>query len=335
MSQPRVLVLGAGGWGTALAMVLERNGARVRLWGHDAAYADEIATTRRNPKFLPGVTLPAAIDVSGALTRSDGPWDIILSIVPTQFLRSALASLEIDDRQATLVVSGSKGIERGSLELPSEILRTRFPRACLVALSGPSHAEEVARGLPASLVAASRQVDDARRAADALNSSAFRVYTSQDMIGVELGGAVKNIIAIAAGIADGLGLGDNTRAALITRGAHELARLGKALGARRETFSGLAGIGDLIATCTSPHSRNRAVGLRIGGGETLEVILRSSEKVPEGVDTTRSLVDLAGQRGLDLPITEQVHAILFQAKAPREAVQSLMSRATKDEFEGA
>jgi len=200
-------------------------------------------------------------------------------------------------------------------------------------LSGPSHAEEVARGLPATVVVASADPRAARRTLETLSGPTFRIYTNPDPLGVEIAGAVKNVIALAAGIADGLGLGDNARAALLTRGATEIARLGVALGARRETFLGLAGIGDLIATCTSLHSRNRTVGFRIGSGETLDLILRSTEKVPEGVETTRSLADLSRKVGVDLPISREVYAVLFEEKSPLAAVGSLMARSSKDELE--
>ena len=233
---------------------------------------------------------------------------------------------------ATLI-SCSKGIERGTLLLPSQVLAERLGPRPTVILSGPSHAEEVARGLPATVVAASRDPHSAREVSRILSGPTFRVYTNPDALGVEIAGAVKNVIALAAGIAGGLGLGDNTRAALITRGATELARLGMALGARRETFMGLAGIGDIIATCTSEHSRNQAVGSRIGRGEALDAILRSTEKVPEGVETTRALLDLSKRWNVDMPITREVHGVLFEGKDPRAAVRSLMMRSTKDELE--
>jgi glycerol-3-phosphate dehydrogenase (NAD(P)+) len=329
----RLLVLGDGGWGTALSLLAHRSGHRVSLWSHDPAYAAVLARTRRNPKFLPGVEIPPQVVISSELDALTPGVEVVFSVIPTQFLRGALAGLAPRLPAEAAVVSCTKGIERNTLLLPSRILAERLGGRPIVVLSGPTHAEEVARGLPASVVAASLDLSAARRICEVLSGPTFRVYTNPDPVGVEIGGAVKNVIALAAGIADGLDLGDNTRAALITRGATEVARLGLALGARRETFSGLAGIGDLIVTCTSAHSRNHSVGYRIGRGETLELILRSTEKVPEGVETTRSLVELARRTGVEMPITMEVHAVLFEEKPPREAVQSLMARSRKDELE--
>jgi glycerol-3-phosphate dehydrogenase (NAD(P)+) len=305
----------------------------VRLWGHDPAYVEHLARTRRNPKFLPGIRLPEGLQISSDFAALAEGAEFIFSVIPTQYLRGVVSSLGPRFPPGATVISCSKGIERGTLHLPSRILAEALGARPIVVLSGPSHAEEVARGLPATVVAASRDQESACEVSRLLSGPTFRVYTNPDPLGVEIGGAVKNVIALAAGIADGIGLGDNARAALITRGAMEIARLGLALGARRETFMGLSGIGDLIVTCTSDHSRNRGVGVRIGKGETLELILRSSEKVPEGVETTRSLLELARHAGVDLPITREVHAVLFEEKPPSLAVESLMARSTKDELE--
>jgi glycerol-3-phosphate dehydrogenase (NAD(P)+) len=285
-----------------------------------------------NPKFLPGIEIPRSVEIGAQLSRLAGGASLALLAIPTQHLRRALALLAADFPARLDLVSCAKGIERGTLKVPSQVIAEALGAPEVAVLSGPSHAEEVSRGLPASLVAAARDPALAGRVRDALAGPTFRVYTSGDPLGVEIAAAVKNVIALAAGMADGLGLGDNARAALITRGAVEVSRLGEALGARRETFMGLAGIGDLIVTATSNHSRNHSVGLRIGRGETLEAILRSTEMVPEGVETTRSLLELSRRSGVDLPITREVHAVLFEGKPPREAAQSLMGRESKDEF---
>jgi len=332
LSGKKVLILGDGGWGTAIAMLAHRRGHETRLWSHDPEYAGILRSTRRNPKFLPGVEIPAEIEISSDFPRLAGGVTALFSVVPTQFLRAVLSRVEGDFPARADLVSCSKGIERNSLLRPSEILAERLGKKTVVVLSGPSHAEEVARGLPASVVAAAADSDAAWRTVELLSGSSLRVYANSDPLGVELAGALKNVIALAAGIADGLGLGDNARAALITRGCAEIARLGLALGARWETFMGLAGIGDLIATCTSRLSRNREVGFRIGSGETLDIILRSTEKVPEGVETTRSLVDVARKAGVDMPITREVYSVLFEDKPPREGVLSLMGRSAKEEL---
>jgi glycerol-3-phosphate dehydrogenase (NAD(P)+) len=233
--------------------------------------------------------------------------------------------------RAVPILSGSKGFERGTLKLPSQVISELVPGAAVAVLSGPSHAEEVSRGLPTTVVAAAEDPALAAAAQLTLNSPRFRVYTSRDVIGVEVGGAAKNVIALAAGIADGLGSGDNARSGLVTRGLHEITRLGVALGAEPRTFAGLSGMGDLVATCTSGHSRNRAVGSRIARGESLEAILASTAMVAEGVETTRSMHGLAARLGVHLPITAEVYSVLFEGKAARDAVESLMARDLKDE----
>jgi glycerol-3-phosphate dehydrogenase (NAD(P)+) len=327
----RVLVLGNGGWGTALALVLRGRGCDVRVWGHDAPYSREIEETRRNPRFLAGVELPAGIRFGGDAAELARGVSAVFSVVPTQFLRGVLRVLAPDIPRGALLVSCSKGFERGTFELPSRIIASVLPPAPLAVLSGPSHAEEVSRGLPTTVVAASEPPGHALEVQRLLAGPRFRTYSSPDPLGVEIGGASKNVIALAAGISDGLGFGDNARAGLMTRGLSEITRLGVALGARAETFAGLSGIGDLIATCTSLHSRNHSVGLRLGKGEKLAAILGSMSAVVEGVETTRSIHDLAGKLGLELPITNEVHSVLFDGKDPGAAVESLMSRGAKNE----
>jgi len=326
-----ILVLGDGGWGTALAMVLEESGHDVRVWGHDPAYTQEIETTRRNPRFLSGVRIPDGVRFGSDARALARDVDVVFSVIPTQFVGGVVERIGDALPARALYVSCSKGFERGTLELPSRRLATCLPDAAIAVLSGPSHAEEVSRGLPTTVVVASADSAVARRAQELFTAPYFRIYTSSDPLGVEIGGAAKNVIALAAGISDGLGFGDNARAALICRGCSEITRLGVALGARRETFVGLSGLGDLVATATSLHSRNRAVGTRIGQGESLESILASTQKVAEGVETTRSVHELARRIDVELPITAEVHAMLFERKPARQAVEDLMGREPKAE----
>ena len=331
----RVAVLGDGGWGTALACLLVHNGHDVCLWSAFPEHARELVTRRENARYLPGVPLPDALRVEADPFAAGEHAEVCVSAVPTQYLRGVVERFEdaLDGR--TPIVSATKGLEIESFRRPTEILREVLGERSVAALSGPSHAEEVARGLPASVVAASTDRATAELAQSLFNGETFRVYTSDDPIGVELGGALKNVIAIAAGISDGLGLGDNAKAALVTRGVVELARFGRSQGARPETFFGLAGLGDLVTTCCSAHSRNRAVGERIGRGETLEAILADMRMVAEGVWTTRALFGPEAEGRLqDMPIAEQVHAILFEGREPREAVSTLMARAPAAELEG-
>ncbi len=326
-----ILVLGNGGWGTAIAIVLRSNGHEVRVWGHDAEYSEEIERARENTKYLAGVELPDGIVFGSDIAALCEGADTVFSVVPTQFLRETLRSLGGGLPPAALYISCSKGFERKTLELPSEIIQSFFPGSSIAVLSGPSHAEEVSLGLPTTVVVAAGEEDICARIQLIINSSSFRVYTSSDARGVEVAGASKNVIALAAGISDGLGYGDNARAALVCRGASEITRLGAALSCARETFAGLSGIGDLVATCTSAHSRNHTVGRRIGQGESLEEILASSDKVAEGVETTRSLHQLAEKINTELPITAEVYRVLFEGKAPAAAVADLMGRELKRE----
>ena len=272
-----VLVLGNGGFGTALALLLHHAGHRVVVWGNDPDYTRQIEECRENEKFLPGIPLPDEIRFSPDVRELAVGAEVIVSTVPTQFLRATLQRLSEHLPQKALVVSCSKGFERSTLELPSRLIRATLPQCRVGVLSGPSHAEEVGRRLPTTVVAAAETPEVASSIQALMNTSWFRAYTSSDPLGVEIAAATKNVIALAAGIAQGLGFGDNTGAALVCRGAAEITRLGVALGARQETFVGLSGIGDLIATSTSQHSRNRSVGLRLGKGETLAEILRSTE----------------------------------------------------------
>ncbi len=325
------LVIGDGGWGMAIALSLHRAGRQVHVWGFDEEYTAEVASNRENRKFLPGVPIPPDIlwtsDVDAAL---DGV-DEVYSVVPTQFLRPTMERFA--HKLAGLpVFSASKGLELATLKRPTEILADVLGADTpLGVVSGPSHAEETALGMATSIVAAAVDSSLAERAQAHLSSASLRVYTTNDLVGAELGGALKNIIALGAGIADGVGLGDNAKAALVSRGLVEMARYGEQMGAQRETFFGLSGAGDLMVTCYSKHSRNRSLGQAIGQGEKLKDILARTEKVAEGVWTCKAIQEAASQFGIEMPITQQVYAILFHEVDPQEAVKNLMQRPTKAE----
>ncbi len=329
----RALVIGGGGWGTALALVLNERGVAVRIFVHDAAYGAEMATSRRNSRYLPGIELPDRIEITSdpQALAGDGA---VFSVVPSQYLRAMLTTYQQPlTAKRRLFVTATKGIEQETLARPTQIMREVLGDVPVVVVSGPSHAEEVARRMPTTVVAASADRGHALRIQDLLNTERFRVYTSGDPLGVELGGALKNVIAIAGGIVDGLGFGDNTKAALLTRGVVEMARLSVALGAERETMFGLAGIGDLITSCISPHGRNRAVGIRVGRGEKVADIVQSMKQVAEGVKTSSAVHALAAKLKVEMPICEQVYAVLHADKDPSRAVRDLMGRQLKAEQE--
>lgn len=328
----KIAILGAGGWGTALASILSANHKSVFLWAHNPAIAEEINTRRTNETYLPGISIPEGIIASNAVGALAGA-DLFVLTVPTQHIRATLADHDFPLHDS-IVVSGSKGIERGTLLRVSEIVRETAGIGAdrFVALTGPSHAEEAANRIPTAVVAASANTELAQRVQKIFSTPTFRVYSSGDVVGAELGGALKNIIAISAGIIDGLEFGDNTKAALMTRGLVEITRLGVAMGAEPLTFSGLSGLGDLIVTCMSRHSRNRWVGEQIGRGKTLEDILRETKKVAEGVPTTVSALALSKKYDVEMPIVAQVHKVLFGNKDPREAIQELMLRQSKPEL---
>lgn len=317
---------------TACSIILaEQTETDVSLWVRNPEYAHSMTSTRENQRLLPGVVIPPKIeitaDVDAALAGTQG---VVVSI-PTKFLREALielgASLQID----CPFISVIKGIENETFMVPSQILQDELGPKDVVALSGPSHAEEFARRLPASVVAASPDCGLAKWVQNLFTTDRFRVYTNPDLVGVELAGALKNVMAIAAGIGDGQGFGDNAKAALITRGIAEITRYAALHGANPQTFSGLAGIGDLIATCTSRHSRNRLVGERLGKGETIEEITATMSSVAEGVNTTCSVHNDALKRGLDLPVTREVYRVIFEHKSPLQAAETLMNRPVKEE----
>ena len=331
----RALVLGDGSWGTTLALLLARQGIATTLWSPFLAQARELEATRENKRFLPGVQLPKEMSFSADPGTAAGGAELVVSAIPTQYLRACLEKFEDALPGTVPVATATKGLEIETLRSPTKIIARVLGERPMCVLTGPSHAEEVARGLPASVVAASTDKDLAQLVQAAFTSETFRVYTSDDPVGAELGGALKNVIALAAGISDGLELGDNSKAALLTRGMAEMARFGRMHGARVETFFGLAGIGDLVTTCCSKHSRNRSVGEAIGRGEKLTQILERMEMVAEGVWTTKALFGPESSLGhVDMPIAAEVHAILFEDKDPREAVLDLMRREPVDEMRG-
>jgi len=332
----RVGVIGGGSWGTALANLLADNGHQVRLWVRDPALARTLERERRNPFYLPGIWLSDQVVPGSELAAAVEDAEAVVSAVPSHATREVMERAAVSMDPDTLVVSTSKGIENDTLARMTRVLAEVLPAGAgdrVAVLSGPSFAIEVARGYPTAVTAAALDLAVAERARDLFANPRFRVYTSTDVVGVELGGAVKNIVAIAAGICDGLRSGHNARAALITRGLAEIARLGVALGGEPITFMGLTGLGDLVLTCTTDLSRNRTVGFRLGAGETLEEIQSDMRMVAEGVRTTRSVRDLARRHDVEMPITEEVHSMLYEAKDPRISVEDLMTREFKPEFE--
>lgn len=330
----RISVLGGGSWGMAIAALLDANGARVRLWEFNPDDCKKIQQLRYHPDKLDQVRLAPSIDVSNDLAHALADADWLVLAIPSQALRSVLVAMKEYPVQKAGFINLAKGIENASLKRMSELIIDELTVAPeqVATLSGPSHAEEVVADLPTAVVAAGCSEEFTGRIQQTFSNRTFRVYQSTDLIGVELGGSLKNIIAIAAGITAGLGMGDNTMGALITRGLAEIARLGLDMGARAETFAGLSGIGDLITTCASRHSRNRYVGEKIGRGERLSDILAHMKMVAEGVATTRSGYALSQQRGVEMPITSEVFQVLFNDKPPAEAVDDLMGRSLKAEI---
>jgi glycerol-3-phosphate dehydrogenase (NAD(P)+) len=320
-------VLGDGAWGTAIAILLaESNEHRVTLWSAREENARILRDRRENLVFLPGIPIPTSVELTTDIQQATAGAELWIAAIPTVYLRPTLQRIAPELRKPRPVLSLAKGLEMETFLRPTEILHQLLGVAELAVLSGPSHAEEVSRGLPTTVVAASSDEELARWVQRHLSSARFRVYTNSDMVGVELAGALKNIMGIAGGICDGLGLGDNAKAALLTRALVEMARFGVAFGAERETFYGLAGLGDLITTCFSPHGRNRHVGERLGKGHSLSDILADMKMVAEGVYTTRSVHDKAGQMGIAMPITNEIYRVLYENKSPLEVVNDLMLR---------
>jgi len=331
----RVVVVGDGGWGTTLARILVANGCeRVGLWSHDPEYAGHLERTRTNPRYLPGFDLPATLRISSDFDALRDGADLLVSAVPTAFLRSVWTDHARGLPADVPVVSVSKGLEDETLLRPSQVLAEVAGSARpLCVLSGPNIAREIAAGLPAATVVGTTDAALGHRIQSTFSNEGFRVYSNPDLAGVELGGVLKNVIAIAAGLCDGMRLGDNAKAALVSRGMVEIARLGEALGGRRATFFGLSGLGDLLTTCMSPSSRNRTFGERVGRGERIEDILASTPQVAEGVKTARPLHRWMHAHALVLPISEEVYRLLHEGRAPRDMLRSLMTRARKDEAE--
>ncbi|MFO7178232.1 MAG: NAD(P)H-dependent glycerol-3-phosphate dehydrogenase [Pseudomonadota bacterium] len=330
-----VVVLGAGAWGTALSRYLAERGAPVRLWTHRPDHAAALRADRENREFFPGHALPPGVEPLSEIERAVERASLVVLVVPTAFERATLESARPALPRDALIVVANKGIETGSLRLPTEIVADVLgpeSEARAVALSGPSFAEEVARGLPTNVVAASRNASAAARVQTLFASERLRVYTSEDPIGVQVGGALKNVIAIAAGAADGLGFGHNTRAALITRGLAEMARLAVAKGGQALTLAGLSGLGDLVLTCSATLSRNRTVGFELGRGKKLEAVLAALGHVAEGVETARSAHELGVRLGVDLPITNEVYGVLYEGKRVDEAVRELLMRPPRKEW---
>jgi glycerol-3-phosphate dehydrogenase (NAD(P)+) len=324
-----VSVIGAGGFGTALANMMALKGMPVQLWGRHAEQIEKLRATRENTPYLPGVRLHENVQPTSDLAEAAAA-DFLLLVTPSKGVRDISAALAKVQPKGVLV-SCTKGIEQGTGKRMSEIISEILPANPVAVLSGPSHAEEVAIGMPTAVVLGCADGQLATKLQHAINGQTFRVYTTTDVAGIELGGALKNIFAIAAGVGDGLGFGDNPKAALVTRALAELIRLGVALGGHRETFRGLSGIGDLMVTCFSRHSRNRAVGERVGRGEKLEQITASMQMVAEGVPTTKSAYECARRLGVETPIIDAVHGLLFSDKSPRAALIEILSREPKPE----
>ena len=326
-----IAVIGAGSWGTTLASLLAGKEYDVSLWSHEKEVAEEIQDSRTNSTYLPDVVLPATLRATNDIEEAMRKARYILNVVPTQFTRPVFSGAAGYIHEKAVIVSASKGIEQGSLLTVSSILNEITGRQIAV-LSGPSFAREVINKLPTAVTLATNNDEAALLLQEIFNTGYFRVYTHTDMLGVELGGALKNVIAIASGICDGLGLGHNARAALITRGIAEMTRLGERMGADKRTFSGLSGIGDLVLTCTGPLSRNYSVGIKLGRGMKLSEILSSTKSVAEGVATALSAFELSRKFDVEMPIVEQVYKVIYKDKGPAEAVSVLMNRALRPEF---
>jgi glycerol-3-phosphate dehydrogenase (NAD(P)+) len=327
-------VIGAGAWGTALADVLARNGHEVRLWAYESDVVDSINTKHENTRFLAGHSLSPTVVATTSLAEAAAQPDLIALATPSHLLRSILHLARTYIRRDTPIVVASKGIEKETLCLMTEVVEQEIARATVVGLSGPSFAAEVVQCQPTAVVVASTDSEAAEFAQRTFSSAYFRTYTHTDVKGVELGGALKNVMAVATGISEGLGLGFNARAALITRGLAEMTRLGVALGAEQSTFAGLAGLGDLVLTCTGSLSRNRAVGLELGKGRRLDEVLREKETVAEGVITAESARQLARREGVEMPIVETVNRVLFDGQPARSAIGALMTRELRAEVDG-
>ncbi|MBT6045185.1 MAG: NAD(P)-dependent glycerol-3-phosphate dehydrogenase [Candidatus Scalindua sp.] len=330
----KIAVLGTGGWGTALSLVLHSKGHNVTLWGSTPDYVEFLKKHRVNKKYLKDIPLPPDLQITPDLESAQKDANIIVVAIPTPYVRKTLQPLKNSYITGTPIVSVIKGIENETLMRGSEILSDVLGGPPIALLLGPSHAEEVARKLPTTVVVTSEDIKLATEIQEIFITEYFRVYTNSDVVGVEIGTSVKNVIAIAAGICDGLGFGDNSKAALITRGLAEATRLGVAMGGRRDTFSGLAGLGDLIPTCVSPYGRNRLVGELIAKGKKLSQVLKEMDQFAEGILTTKSVCELARKYNVEMPITKEIFNVLYKDKDPMKAVKELMLREPKSEIEG-
>ncbi|OGC36276.1 glycerol-3-phosphate dehydrogenase [candidate division WOR-1 bacterium RIFOXYB2_FULL_48_7] len=326
----KVAVIGAGAWGTTLAIILAEKKHQVTLWAFEPDLIAEILEYRENKRFLPGYPLTDGVRPTANLVETFAA-EIFFFVVPTQHLRSIARQFKTRISPAATIVSASKGIEDKTFCLPSEIISSEIGSQQIIALSGPNLSSEIAKGLPAAIVAAAKERALAVKVQESLMLERFRVYTNDDLIGVQLGGALKNVIAIAAGLADGLALGDNAKAALLVRGMAEISRLGKALGAREETFAGLSGMGDLITTCSSQLSRNHRVGQALAQGKKLSAILAETKTVAEGVPTTVAALGLSRKLGVNMPISQEVYNVLYEEKDPYQALTALMTRSATNE----
>ncbi|MCB2358943.1 NAD(P)H-dependent glycerol-3-phosphate dehydrogenase [Clostridium estertheticum] len=328
----KVAFLGGGSFGTALSIMLAKKGTSVNIWDRKLSVINDINIKRENIKYLPNITVPSGITAFIDIEKVINDSDIIVLAVPSHVIRNICKMITPYLKQNQIIVSIAKGIEEGSLKRISEVIEEEIPSNPIVILSGPSHAEEVALDIPTTVVVTSKQMEYAMIVQDVFMTNKFRVYTNEDIIGVEIGGAVKNIIALAAGISDGIGYGDNAKAALMTRGMNEIIRIGTRLGGRIETFYGLTGMGDLIVTCTSMHSRNRKAGILIGKGVLVEKACNDIGMVVEGIKAIRAFYELKEKEKVSMPITDVLYKVLFEGKDPKYGVYELMSRDKKSEF---
>lgn len=329
-----IAIAGSGGWGTAIAVLLANKGLKVRLWSYFKEESEQLNILRENKPFLPGIKLPDNIECTNDIAYCVKNAQLVISAAPSKGVRATARMLkDVMDIGKQVMVSISKGLEQDSLMRISQVIESEIPSIKLAVMSGPSHAEEVATGMPTTNVVSSHDISIAEYVQDIFMCDSFRVYTNPDMIGVELGGSLKNVIALCAGIVDGLGFGDNTKAALMTRGMAEIARLGHEMGGHLETFFGLTGMGDLIVTCTSMHSRNRRAGILIGQGKSVVETLEQVKMVVEGVSTTSAAYKLSKLHNIEMPIVNEAYKVLFENKPARDAVMSLMSRNRRHEME--
>lgn len=331
----KISVIGSGGWGTAVAIMLAENGHEVTLWSYLKEESENLRSFRENKPFLPGVKIPDSIEFTSELSECLGGRDLIVTATPSHAIRPTAHSMAPYIKDGQIIVNISKGIEEGTYLTLSKVIKEEIPNCEIVVMSGPSHAEEVSRKIPTTNVVAAENEKTAMLVQDVFMNPNFRVYTNPDVLGVELGASLKNVIALCAGIIDGMGLGDNTKAALMTRGLVEMSRLGVKMGAKAETFNGLSGVGDLIVTCTSMHSRNRRAGILIGQGKTAEEAQNEVKMVVEGVRTCRAAKELSDKVGVEMPIVNEAYKVLFENMPAAEAVKNLMGREKKHESEKA